>query len=351
MYRRRIERVGRGKFSSASLLIFLNMFMAVFMTHSGQVDAQDLRFSQFYANRLYLNPAFAGSEHCPFVMAQYRNQWPGFGGAFVSYSASYDEFVDLISGGIGVMAVSDDLAGGAFNTTSFHAQYSYYFQATRNLSVQAGLEFSRVQRKIDPSGFILPDMIDRVTGEVFHPGDVSGRRSTGFFDFSTGAVAWYGNYFIGVAVHHLTGPDYSLPGGEPAGLDRKYTLHAGTSMPLSSGRPVGGLVRLGEVEFSPNFMYQQQGRSRQVNLGVYLSYQGLQTGVWLNQNLGFEYQSWIFLVGYVHPSFRLAYSHDLYYGFSDRFFPAGGAHEVSLSLPLACRRGRDRIRAVRCPTF
>lgn len=321
------------------------------MVYSETIDAQDLRFSQFYANRLYLNPAFAGSEQCPFAMAQYRNQWPGFDGAYVSYAASYDEYVDFISGGIGIMAVSDDLAGGAFNRTSFHAQYSYYFQATREVSVQAGLEFSRVQRKIDPSGFVLPGMIDRVTGEVNYSGEIAGRRSSGFFDFSAGAIALYRDYYVGIAVHHLTGPDESFPGGEPSGIERKYTLHAGTSMPLSTGRPVRGLMQMGEVKFSPNLLYQQQGSSKQVNLGIYLSYQGMQAGFWLNQNLSFDYQSYIFLAGYVHPSFRLAYSYDKYLGFSDRFFPASGAHEVSLSVPVPCRKEKKRIRAVRCPTF
>ncbi|WP_417266527.1 type IX secretion system membrane protein PorP/SprF, partial [Brumimicrobium sp.] len=31
----------------------------------GEVHAQDPQFSQFYANPIYLNPAFAGSHGCP----------------------------------------------------------------------------------------------------------------------------------------------------------------------------------------------------------------------------------------------------------------------------------------------
>ncbi len=36
---------------------------------------QDPGFSQFYANKLYLNPAFAGDNKCPRIDLNYRNQW------------------------------------------------------------------------------------------------------------------------------------------------------------------------------------------------------------------------------------------------------------------------------------
>ena len=53
--------------------------------------AQDPEFTQFYANPLYLNPAFAGTARCPRVNLNYRNQWPGISGTYVTYSASYDQ--------------------------------------------------------------------------------------------------------------------------------------------------------------------------------------------------------------------------------------------------------------------
>ena len=46
--------------------------------------AQDPEFTQFYANKLYLNPAFAGSHNCPRIVMNYRNQWPAITGNFVT---------------------------------------------------------------------------------------------------------------------------------------------------------------------------------------------------------------------------------------------------------------------------
>lgn len=69
------------------ILIFVGMY--------GSVYAQDPEFTQFYANPLYLNPAFAGSQRCPRVALNYRNQWPALSGTFVTSSASYDQHVHL----------------------------------------------------------------------------------------------------------------------------------------------------------------------------------------------------------------------------------------------------------------
>ena len=69
--------------------------------------SQDPQFTQFYANPIYLNPAFAGSNGCPRFNLNYRNEWPSLSGNYVTYSASYDQYFKNISGGIGVIATHD----------------------------------------------------------------------------------------------------------------------------------------------------------------------------------------------------------------------------------------------------
>ena len=59
--------------------------------------AQDAHFSQYYANPIYLNPAFAGSKVSD-VHTNYRNQYPELG-VYQTYSASYDQYVDKLNGG------------------------------------------------------------------------------------------------------------------------------------------------------------------------------------------------------------------------------------------------------------
>ena len=71
---------------------------------------QDPEFTQFYANPIYLNPAMAGTHGCPHVNINYRNQWPSISGAFVTNSVSYDQFVNVLQGGLALM-VTNDMAG------------------------------------------------------------------------------------------------------------------------------------------------------------------------------------------------------------------------------------------------
>src|SRR5256885_13790187 len=109
-----------------------NILLGVFILLTVSCFAQDPEFTQFYANPLYLNPAFAGSARCPRIELNYRNQWPSLTGTFVTYSASYDQHVDAISGGLGLLAVSDRAGEGTLNTNMISGIYSYQLTISRD---------------------------------------------------------------------------------------------------------------------------------------------------------------------------------------------------------------------------
>src|SRR6185369_12674748 len=92
---------------------------------TGDLMAQDPQFTQFYANPLYLNPAFAGTARCPRICINYRNQWPNLSGRYVTYSASYDMHVAALGGGIGALVTTDDQAIGTLKTTNASLIYSF----------------------------------------------------------------------------------------------------------------------------------------------------------------------------------------------------------------------------------
>ena len=66
----------------------LFVFLAALGLFLEEVKAQDPQFSQFYAAPLYINPAFTGASEYTRIGANYRNQWPGISGSFVTTSAS-----------------------------------------------------------------------------------------------------------------------------------------------------------------------------------------------------------------------------------------------------------------------
>src|SRR4051812_31316588 len=129
--------------------------------------AQDPQFTQFYANPLYLNPAFAGSAHCPRICLNYRNQWPALTGTFVTFSASYDQHIDPISSGLGLLVMSDNAGEGTLNTSYLSGIYSYQLTVTRDFSVRFGLQATYIQRKLDWDKLTFGDMIDPRYGFIY----------------------------------------------------------------------------------------------------------------------------------------------------------------------------------------
>ena len=120
---------------------------------------QDPAFSHFYANGLHLNPAMAGIEGPTRIFIGYRNQWPNSGASYITYQASYDQYVDKLHGGIGVRVMNDRQGGGAFNAYNLDAMYSFQFQASRKLHLAGGLQATMGQRSFDPDGLVFGDML------------------------------------------------------------------------------------------------------------------------------------------------------------------------------------------------
>ena len=67
--------------------IALILFLLVLGTQG--VNAQDVGFSQFYANPLYLNPAFAGSKVAPRISLAYDRPSGRPRSSFDQYAGSY----------------------------------------------------------------------------------------------------------------------------------------------------------------------------------------------------------------------------------------------------------------------
>ena len=110
--------------------------------------SQDPEFSQFYANPLYLNPALAGATICPRAMGNFRDQWPTVGGAYVTYSASYDQYFDFLHGGVGLLVTADRAGGGTLNATTFSLMYAYKFNLSDHIYASTALQVSYFQRSL-----------------------------------------------------------------------------------------------------------------------------------------------------------------------------------------------------------
>lgn len=303
---------------------------------SANAMAQDPAFTQFYANPLYLNPAFAGTAKCPRIVMNYRNQWPNLDGTFVTYSVSYDQHVDAVQGGLGLNVVNDQAGGGILSTTIISGMYSYLLNLTREFSLKAGAQVSYFQKHLDGSRLQFPDQFDIRFGAIFPSAEKLTNESISYFDYSAGVLIYSTKFYAGFAAHHLTQPNEPFI-GTSSPLPMKLTAHAGALLPIGGKRS--------EMSISPNILYQQQAKFRQLNLGVYMSKGPIVVGAWYRLA-----DSFIALLGIQYGLMKFGYSYDITtssLGVKNTF----GSHELSFGLQFECSPKKKRFRAVNCPTF
>ncbi|MFN0030569.1 MAG: type IX secretion system membrane protein PorP/SprF [Flavobacteriales bacterium] len=328
----------RGGLSILTAVLFLNLLSP----HSAV--AQDPEFTQFYANPLYLNPAFAGAARCPRLVMNYRNQWPSLTGTFVTTSASYDQHVETIQGGLGVIVMNDRAAQGTLNTTTLSGIYSYQQPISRKFSIKAGLQATYLQKSLDWNKLTFGDMIDPRKGFIYTTQDIPRGGKVNAVDFSAGLLGYSDVVYGGVAVHHLNEPNESLIVGTSR-LPMKYTVHAGAVIPIEKKK------RDGDAKLSPNVLYRRQGEFQQLNLGLYVNKGPLVAGLWFRGLLfGEKYRdSFIATIGIQTDVVRFGYSYDV--TISELTPSTGGSHEVSLGINFECRKKKVKFRTIACPSF
>lgn len=324
--------------------IFITLLVCL-LGFCGIASAQDAHFSQFYANPLHLNPAFAGSDKCPRLSLNYRNQWPALGQTYVTYSISYDQHVNFLKGGAGVHIMNDVQGDGTINATTISGMYSYTLPVTRRFAVAGGFQASYKIKTIKWD-FIFPDMIHPLYGPIYNtqedPDIIDETKN--YFDFSAGIVGFSEKTFFGLAVHHLTEPSESFLRGSDAVLPRKFTAHFGTNIPINSRN-----FRRGELSVAPQLLFHQQGDFQQFNWGVYVNRKSIVAGFWLRQNFNFHYDSFIMLIGFRQDKIKIGYSYDL--TVSKLRNSTLGAHEVTYGMTFNCNAPTTKLRAISCPSF
>jgi type IX secretion system PorP/SprF family membrane protein len=304
-----------------------------------RVSAQDPTFTQFYANPLYLNPAFAGSFGCPRFAMNYRNQWPSLSGNYVTYSASYDQYVKSISGGLGVLMTHDQQAQGTFNTSMLGLIYSYHLKINRKWKMMFGARASWYQKFLDWNKLTFNDMIDPKKGFIYATGDVPRGGSRGFFDASAGMLIFNKRFFAGAAVHHINEPNETLIIGNSK-LPMRITAHAGAEIPFGNKSKYSNPTAL-----MPNIIYQYQNGFEELNIGTYLKYNEFTAGVWYRTSDAF-----IVTLGMTTPKFKFGYSYDVTVSELNNG-NSGGSHELSLGIYINCHSKPTSFKTISCPSF
>lgn len=300
---------------------------------------QDPQFTQFYANPIYLNPAFAGSHGCPRFAVNYRNEWPSLTGNYVTYSMSYDQYFKNISGGFGVIAMHDQQGQGTIFTSMLGAVYSYHLNVNRKFKMMFGARAAMFNKFLDWDKLTFGDMIDPRRGFIYQTGDVQRGGSRYFFDASAGMVGYNKHFFFGIAGHHLNRPDESMIIGSSR-LPIRLTGHMGAKIPLGGKSQYKNITSI-----MPNVIYQYQNGFQELMFGTYIQYGAFNAGAWFRNRDAF-----ILTIGVDTGKFRLGYSYDITVSRLNNGV-SGGSHEVSLGMLLNCKDKPQSFKTISCPSF
>lgn len=303
---------------------------------SSVLISQDPEFTQFYANPLYLNPAFAGTHGCHRVNLNYRNQWPSISGSFITSSFSYDREVENI-GGLGAL-ITQDVASKTISTTNISAIYAKGYNITKPFSIRVGFQTTFFHKTLDWNKLTFGDMIHTRKGFINPTQEIKRGGKKSGIDFSGGILGYSKTCYIGLAAHHVTEPDETLILGESP-IPLKYTFHAGAILTTKDAH-----YGSNEVKISPNILYRKQGSFEQLNLGLYLIKGPIWAGFWYRNQDAF-----IVLFGLQSERFKVGYSYDV--TTSKLELASGGSHEISLGMNFICKKSKVKFRPDICPSF
>lgn len=332
------------------------LLLAVIVLLAKQMMAQDMHYSQYYANPLYLNPAFTGAITHQRVAVNHRLQWPELPKAFANYSFSYDQNAPALNSGFGLLANVDRAGSASLQSASIAFNYSYTVAIQKAWVIKPALSFGYVSRSIDYTKLVFGDQIDfGIDGAPSQDPTIGQIDSNNFMDIGSGLLAYNKNTWIGLSAFHLNTPNHSLISGSSY-LPVKWSVHAGMRFQL--GNPAFKNVK--KMSVSPSFIYRSQGSFDQLDLGASFHYSPVLFGLYYrglpwekNDANQLNHDAVVLLFGVKFEQFQFGYSFDS--NISRLSTSTGGAHELSLVYHFQWPKNPNRVerskRFLPCPAF
>ena len=314
-------------------------------------QAQDPTFTQFYANRTYINPAYAGADLGLRFNFNYRNLWTAIPGDFSTYSGGVDIGDPNIFGGIGFLAAAGNEGEGQLQTQRYSFMYSYrLIVIPRMFDLHFALDAAYMSKEIkDWDSFVFSDQLHPIYGNI-NPSSAQRpeRLKVEMPDFNAGMLARFNikpgggrmrsrkviANTIGFAAHHITQPNESLL-GRTEKLPIKFLGHYSMLVSLSKVRSRNPFY------LSPNVMYEHQRTLSTLNVGMYALRAPIMIGVWYRNEFKFEANdtdALMFNVGVRGTNrektfmYQIGYSYDL--TLSKLAGSTAGSHEIAVILEI-----------------
>lgn len=186
--------------------------------------SQDFNYSQFYANKLQLNPAYASARSGTNIYFLSRLQWLAIPDNVTSFNSSHVGISQDFAGtkfGLGLLINRSTEGIANLTNTNISVPFAYTLPLQRKdnkvtTALSLGLQPSLNHVGIDWNKLIFSDQIDPVLENVIPTGAVRpDNTSRWYFDIGFGALLQFGSaksgdYSLGFKVNHLVNEGASL---------------------------------------------------------------------------------------------------------------------------------------------
>ena len=294
-----------------------------------RVNSQDIDFTLFNYNPLFLNPANTGNFIGDWRLGvNYRNQWAATANPFQTASLSFDTKFNLIRQkfGAGLYFVNDESGEGGLKFNKIYASIGYQKELAKNyfnIGFQIGYVFGSINDWETWNN--ITKTINPTSGEENFKGKVT------YPDLNAG-ISWKKNINIfepeiGVSLSHINTPKNSFVEGNDK-EEMKYVFHSNVKVKFND-----------KIYLAPTIFYMNKVNTSLTIVGSELGYNFIGNftrvrqvfgGVYLRNGLLNNIDSYSLILGTSVGRLDIAFSYDN--TVSDFGKSAGnmGAYEISI---------------------
>jgi len=182
-------------------------FLGLVILSAFKLSAQDARFSQFYANPIYTNPAnvggcFRDKLSSGRVIANYRNHQPGLPGNYKAFNLSADQHMDKLHGGLGIQYSQSCVAYGFLQNQAVNINYAALFNLGEKVQLRAGVQLGYAIRSVNNNKLKFADQIDAMMDVYLIPTNLT---TASFSNAATGILITGESFYFGSSLHNVIG--------------------------------------------------------------------------------------------------------------------------------------------------
>ncbi len=244
--------------------------------------AQDPQFTQFDAQPILYNPAYAGTNRMFRFISQYRQQWldipstTDHSGQFDTFASSLDLFELRNQIGVGLHFTSDNAGSLGIRSEQVGLSFAYELRMFQGFIARLGIQGSYVQRRIDDTNLIFEDQLD-ITNGLINNNSLESLNAVGTvrdWDLAWGILLGGEKWRGGFSMQHLRQPNLSLFDGANEGNDTpiRYNVELGTALPIWKKDNQNDKQEENLDKIGLHLLYRKQGGNQQLDLGAHYNY-------------------------------------------------------------------------------